>query len=305
MPTCCSCHVDGYRDLYPPIASSNIGNKLKDYSHFSKLNPYSTISDDEDYDDEEEVSESIAYQFGNGFKKVKSNKYDPLHSGSSIKSSLDFAKGPTKIGTHTANLGTYLSPPYDEFDSNYPFKRGPELSSQNVGLVGGLSSVPRRALSHGYHHDVGDRLDQDIGGSEGGKEVTVYPPIDTSTVRPSRKRISSVSTAQQTPTSRETRLSGLSPATATNDSPYRPDQVFDTKFSGTTSKTDMSKRINYNYHPIIDFFEEQAQHLSSSSQLALSTTTGLPKIFTGYRTSNEIPNVVQPVDSNWRPVVVE
>lgn len=79
VPTCCSCRIDGYKEVFPPVNHYSQSNTYHhdDYrpsATASIRSPYSTIHDDlddeEDEDDEDEEEEdSVGYQYSNGFKR--------------------------------------------------------------------------------------------------------------------------------------------------------------------------------------------------------------------------------------------
>lgn len=84
VPTCCSCRIDGYKEVFPPLSShSSHYTPAATYHHddyrpapSNIRNPYSTIhgdpeddeDDDEDNEDEDE-EDSVGYQYSNGFKR--------------------------------------------------------------------------------------------------------------------------------------------------------------------------------------------------------------------------------------------
>lgn len=248
MPTCCSCHIDGYRETFPPLTSSvpSYHDYNDDYtqsastlkhntnSHYSTLNL-------EDLEEDEEPDDSIAYQYGNGFKltTTKHNKYEHiLQQSPSVKKNRferpKSSKHPTYIPTPI--LDTYLSPPPNDFHSSYQFKRGPQMTA--------IETAPptriRRPLRKSTTLD-----DQSSSGSDRRASlVTVLPPSphEFSTSRMSNKRPS------------------IKPQPTTTKKP-------------NTRLLELGKRVNYNYHPIIDFFEEEnnGRHVESIDRIGLNT----------------------------------
>lgn len=80
VPTCCSCRIDGYKEVFPPLNHYTPSNTYHqdDYRPVATTNirhPYSTIHgdlEDEEEDDENEEDEeddSVGYQYSNGFKR--------------------------------------------------------------------------------------------------------------------------------------------------------------------------------------------------------------------------------------------
>ena len=230
VPTCCSCHIDGFRDKFPPLNSYTAAQDLSDNYQFASTK-YSTITE-ADEEDEEALSGSIAYQYSNGFKKTsKPVNHQPLKT---VKNRIEKLKKKQPIHT---TLGTYLTPPANgEFDGVGSFKR----SSSN--------RVHRRPIRKNLR-------DQSISGSEAHPNIKPFPG-DLTTDRPSNKR----------------RLTSTPSGVSTKKIPHSP--------LPPTTGSDMGKRVNYNYHPIIDFFGDTIQ------------------------SDKEVDRIGHTSDSNsWRPMV--
>ncbi|XP_059614985.1 neurotrophin 1 [Phlebotomus argentipes] len=234
VPTCCSCRIDGYRDAYPPLTTGTSQyNSYKDttsklFGSSSRTKPYAAISenlddydlDDEDFEDgdDEDEDDDIAYQFGDGFKRIRKPSKAIVSSSSVPKIRVDQLKLP--IG-HGLNLQVntppepYLSPPLNEFGELVSFKRGPFTGKRR-----------KRPTS---------RIDQNLAESATQyREVTLPSTLSTITERP--KRRSTVTTTTR--------------ASQEKITPRLPN-------TGLESESG-SSRVNYNYHPIIEFFENGA-----------------------------------------------
>lgn len=98
MPTCCSCRIDGYKEVFPPLTHFGSSNSFGSSNTFAPSNnfagsnayhdfhpsatsnirsPYGNVRgdiDDEDEDNEDEEEEDddedlVGYQYSNGFKR--------------------------------------------------------------------------------------------------------------------------------------------------------------------------------------------------------------------------------------------
>lgn len=237
VPTCCSCHLSGYKEAFPPLASpsnsisSVPANRNKpdrpqppqDFDAYSNLPPqqdydvyssssnqnsqYSTVENENVDDDGEDENSNIAYQFGNGFKRLKP------------KNSIvvpDFTEPPKTRPLNKRFPDTFLTPPANNKNSNFPFtNRGPNRTP--------LQRTP--LLKRKQFDQSAASTDSKI------SHVTAFPPkVFSQSERP--KRITPPIKSTVDTTSVNLRLPN-----AQNSDP---------------------KRINYNYHPIIDFFEDEA-----------------------------------------------
>lgn len=235
VPTCCSCHIDGYREKFPPINSYNGDADIDDY-RFSASNihshnaHYSTIANEENEDDSDD---SIAYQYSNGFKRSPSkyNKFVDetlLHPSSSITKPRYEKTKNSKIAPYLQNptLESYLRPPSDEYSPVGTFKRGPS------------SGKRRRPIRTNIR-------DQVIGNSDFLPDI--IPAHDILTERSTTRRKSSTTPIFTTTTHESTkRISSQSPKLPSIS-------------TASTSAVDLGKRVNYNYHPIIDFFGDSVK----------------------------------------------
>lgn len=282
MPTCCSCHIDGYKEKFPPLNSysgaglSNHDLGLSDDYRFSASNihshntaHYSTIVNDDDLDDDD-AEASIAYQYSNGFKRNPS-KHNKFHSDttlllpSSSATKPRYEKTNKKPSIHSAgsssssgnshSLDSYLTPPtINDFESaGNSFKRGPSSGKRHR----------RPVRTH--------TRDQTLSGSEFLPDITIIPTYDYVTERSSnsiKRKSTTPLTSTMSDISTKRMSTGRLPSIST----------------APTSNIDLGKRVNYNYHPIIDFFGD-----SVKSEKEIEDRVGY---------SGEIT-------PNWRPVQLD
>ncbi|XP_037932969.1 neurotrophin 1-like [Teleopsis dalmanni] len=141
VPTCCSCQIDGYRQQFPPLEQS----KAKEYQTSYHNEPYSTINDDLDYNEEDD-EDDLSYQYSNGFSHHK-----PSDSFDDNELLLGSKKVRTKVFPPPGStIGSYLSPPgSDEYDTNYAYKaqRG-KSSSYYTSTAPSLPTTSKNLLSH-------------------------------------------------------------------------------------------------------------------------------------------------------------
>lgn len=253
VPTCCSCHVDGYKEIFPPLS-----NKYKDFSpvtyQHKKPSQYTTLTEELDYEEEEgDDSDDIAYKFSNGFKRVKSHQFDPhelLISGSKKRAKVVVPK-------HNPTIASFLSPP----GGSYQYKR----DTDSTGEFSNLFTRVRKAQYPAHSEERAD-----LGTSES-ENVEVD---DVTTTNGNRRRIPAVLSTSNIPT-KSTSVSYSIPILTPTPSPktvvvglpmqeksselhhVRKKPIFSTKYSDTT------KRVNYNYHPIIDYFDQMPRKVQS------------------------------------------
>ncbi|XP_050073717.1 neurotrophin 1 [Anopheles maculipalpis] len=303
VPTCCSCHIDGYRETFPPLTSYNdFKSKIHEDPSESastlirNTHHYSTLQFDQV--DEDESDDNIAYQFSNGFQRVKPPKYEsPLHlpavppppppppgQGKTRferppkHPAISKPKHPHFIAPPT--LDTYLSPPPNDLAYGIPFKRGPHYTTENAlkraGNVGAPNRRPLRKAANVQQHG-----DQSIAETDSRlNQVAVLPPTKLdqlpqtqaqNIIEKHRRRQQHTTPQpplttlqQQTPVifriSQPAATSvGINPTVPLSTMPQpQPPSTASTSTTTVTS-TNGHQRINYNYHPIIDFFEEEEE----------------------------------------------
>lgn len=252
VPTCCSCHLVGYKESFPPLTSP--GNSLTggggkrnkfrpdfDSASSNRNSQYSTISlngDDDEYSGEEDdFDANIAYQFGNGFKRLNPKK-STHETSDNNKNRFSVRKNPSLLPE------SYLTPPANDQNSNFPFSR--------------FSSRQRTPTLRRKHN-----LDQSIAESDLKiSQVTVFPPKQFSPSEKPRKITPPLSTTVDL-------------------------RSVNIRLPNASQKSDIT-RVNYNYHPIIDFFEDEDPdgNFAPIRRIGIDRKTG--KVVTE--------------DSNWRPI---
>jgi hypothetical protein len=232
VPTCCSCHIDGYKEAFPPLALHNGNNNiapnhkefLEDFNPASsnRNSQYSTLNGAEYSTEEEYDYENIAYQYGNGFQKLKHPRDNPALS-SVTKIRFDrpptSPKSPFPITVFSKPpLESFLSPPGNDYEANFPFKSKP------VNLRNRRPPTSNRKS-----------LDQSISASEiKFQQATMLPPkLDQRTTERLRSKIVPP------------------PKLAVNDG-----NPVNLRLPNSNPQSSDLKRVNYNYHPIIEFFED-------------------------------------------------
>lgn len=272
VPTCCSCHVDGYREVFPPIFGKNdYDQSYKSSLTDIKSTKYSTINFDEDGEelDEEEIEELPAYYKSvyKSHQPKNSHKIDSSYLGSSKINQYERPQPTFKPKTHIVtsyNSDLYLSPPTEEEEEEeYPLKRGPQTTA---------STKRKRRPSSNRREQVSED-------SEFIPRRIAIDKIAITTSRPNKVRVQSYpttypipSSTTPTPTTSTTpkykkimfklpKFTTITPNPPTTRKPLptRSTTMPTTTPSSTTSvnQFELNKRVNYNYHPIIDFFEEE------------------------------------------------
>lgn len=231
VPTCCSCHIDGYKEAFPPLSEyDSYGHlDLEDDGHQSASGSkyrYSTLRDSlKDFDPIEEEEEDFFYSNGYTKRKMKPS------SSSSSKHKYERTKSPP--------IDAYLSPPVSSYEPTYSFG----------------SRYPSKTRSRRPTANRKQITDQLPAGSDfQPNEVTVLPPR---TLNDHRVR--------------------LAPSIAS---------TVNSTVNIKLPNADAPKRIiNYNYHPIIDFFGKENENKSRERD-------GVDRI----------GNVVER-QSSWRPMI--
>lgn len=194
---------------------------------------------------------------------------------SSTKPRFDKNKKPSIISS--PSLESYLTPPtINEFDTlGTSFKRGPS---------GGGKRHRRPVRTH--------IRDQSLSGSEFLPDITVIPTHDFITERSSTSGIKRKSTTPITSTMSEISTKRLSTSRIPSIS------------TASTSNVDLGKRVNYNYHPIIDFFGDSVKSEKEIDDRVGYSNSG-ERI--GYSNSGERIGYSNSGERgpNWRPVQLD
>lgn len=206
VPTCCSCHIDGYREAFPPLSEYDSYSPLDlddgQLQASSNHHPYIEEYEDDDSDD--------YYKYSS-----KNNKKRPSSSLSGIKPSGSIHRNRyDKPFSPSPPLQPFLSPPIGEYD--------PILNFQRPGRR-------RRRPSQNANRKQAT-IDQNASASDyTSNEVTVLPPF----------------------------------------SPV--EESHEAHVTAKLPNVD-AKRVNYNYHPIIDFFDKEKAQLRKSVERIGSLT---------------------------------
>lgn len=233
VPTCCSCHIDGYKEAFPPVLTAYTKDtydqfELDDDSHLQAAAPsnirYSTLKDLDGIDpDDIGEDDNIAYQYTNGFKrKMKplkssqaSNHQHQITASGSNQQNVRYERPSTSIVG--PGLDEYLSPPVSSYDPTIQF-------SSRTPITG------RRRPGQPIRKQI--NTDQQSAASDfRSNEVTVLPPPSIPVTQNNYRKRVTPSVASTVNTTVNIKL--------------------------LKNQSDGAKRVNYNYHPIIDFFESQ------------------------------------------------
>lgn len=221
VPTCCSCHIDGYREAFPPLSLNDykhpqIGNDFRTSSSQNhktyKFPALSTIADNNNSEEEEEESNDAEEDEEDEYAGYKIPSYGQIaHSASNTKTRYENRIKPSQQFPTASTVGSYLSPPSTQYDT-ITFKRGPQIS---------ITKRKRRPIRH------------DQTASTSSKVHEVYSSnADLTTVKPSF-------------------------------------DLDDSESENKNTNVRIPGRINYNYHPIIDFFEEDKDEKSIEDRRGL------------------------------------
>lgn len=236
VPTCCSCRIDGYKEVFPPLSqytpAATYHHHHDDYRPAATniRSPYSTIHANHDHEEEEDDEEneeeddedSVGYQYSNGFKRSPNPNYLPKDSPNLTKFNYHRKKA-TKI----RGRDSYLTPPTSKYDT-IPFKRGPSTSS-----------VPAAPAATKKRPNRTNNQDLSVAGSRSDVVISPKLPLTTDAGR------------------RTTVAHGKMNSKA----------AIRHKSDKDASDLDVgASRINYNYHPIIDFFEDGADEDEGSQE---------------------------------------
>ncbi|XP_052859636.1 neurotrophin 1 [Anopheles cruzii] len=325
VPTCCNCHIDGYRETFPPLTSYNdlkskahedpnesastlIRNTHQYIPHHPAHHPaphnhYSTLQFDQ-VEQEDESDDNIAYQFSNGFQRVPKPP-PPPPSKSTYDHHLPAVPPPPPPKTrfdrpavkhgpkpkHPGHFGapptldTYLSPPPNDLAYGSPFKRGPHAFQTDNALkrAGNVGSAPNRRQPLrkpvGLHDqsiaETDSRINQVLvlppPSGTGQLDELAGPQVQAQNIIEKHRRRSQttlqppMTTLQQQLYSSQNGFRLVQSPVGTQPPLPNPTvplvtapQPASTASTSTTTVTTTNghQRINYNYHPIIDFFEE-------------------------------------------------
>ncbi|EDW58239.2 neurotrophin 1 [Drosophila virilis] len=271
VPTCCSCQVDGYRQQFPPLSSiqakeySPAGYKLSsNVNGNGNSNGYSTINEEDlDYNDESDEDD-----LGLSYAPYNSRDNNEL-------SYLSSKKVRSKLPA-PASVGPYLSPPDDEdpFGTGYKSHKSSSSSSSSSASSSSKKYYSQLSRRRPQHNEPRVDIDLDLSPSEtqAGQESKRHNAASKSRPRfyapaattPAVAATSSPgSPAAPLPTTFvQQKQQQQQPTTL----PQPPHVSFTFGDSGI-SNGNGTRRINYSYHPIIDFFEKNRRAEATTAEV--------------------------------------
>lgn len=333
VPTCCSCHVDGYRETFPPLYGKN------EYDHSYKTSltdlkntKYSTINFDDD-DDDEDLDDDDLEELPSYYKSIyKSHqpkttyKTDSSYLGSAKINRYERPQTTPKPKSHISQIyetDSYLTPPTasDEVDEEYSLKRGPQTTSATKRKR--RPSVNRREQQVPSDNDFIPRrinIENIAITTSRPEKVRVQTTPLTFSKRTTNSTIPIPTITSKIPSSPKYKKSmykfpiQTTPYLTTTKIPLptRPTTMPTTTPSSTTSVNDfpLNKRVNYNYHPIIDFFEEaedNADHYktivnrSRVPEQSLGNRMGIR--YNGNNFNTNFRNNNNNLNTRWQPMI--
>ncbi|XP_028165041.1 neurotrophin 1 isoform X2 [Ostrinia furnacalis] len=328
VPTCCSCHIEGYSVSFPPVGhrvhetsaenvpedlSSEHGNhafesvqssihrpsvsKSPPFTHGKPLETFPPFSDTHNLisgvsfsnsklnDNEDNGSippSSPMDSYGNTYFPDSFNQASSVRN---IKRPLSARSPAASNNFETITLPSYLEPPTPSGPGSYTFlketpnkykitgsqfKRGPVRPSRRP--IRKKISGPDDLLSSGTSA-VESFTDSHLETMEDFNEESEEPDVGQATVNvnhPPPKRVTIAPKLQSVTTE----------LISTTFRPQDQTNVINEHF------TSNGKRVNYNYHPIIDFFGEDEKEIDNESI---------------DREDNE-GSYISPVQSEWKPI---
>ncbi|KAG6459670.1 neurotrophin 1 [Manduca sexta] len=321
VPTCCSCHIEGYSVSFPPLGhrihetssehfpgedlSSEQGNhafeavqstvprpsiKSPPFSHNKPMEPFPPFSDSQnlipgqpfskmkDNDDGSLPPSSPMDSYGNtyfpdSFNQASKNSRRPTASRNPLPNSFD-----------SVTLPSYLEPPTPLATSSFSFGKDPTSKFKITSNTGNQfkrgavrpSRRPIRKKISGGPDDLSSSGTSAVesftsSGIEASDEMIDYleePEIGQASMSTSPKIRVTIAPKLHAVTTEKV-------STTQHSQESRVNENF----------TSNGKRINYNYHPIIDFFGAEAKDGDESID----------------REDVE-PTYVTPIESEWKPI---
>ncbi|XP_078050798.1 neurotrophin 1 [Augochlora pura] len=221
VPSCCSCHVHGYADLFPPH-QKDPPPKLKESFPGSDF-----ITNSEQKDDYEDISKlNYLNKFASSFDTSlgASNKKPVETAPSRTSISLPVRPRPKKPSSSSSR----------PFDNKLPQQHAP--NTRAPGYTGPLSKGPRPSRPNRPPY----RRESTLHAEESNTEPASNSSIGNRFSQPYDLEVDASSRLQN---------GGF-------DDEYQEPQ----------------RRVNYNYHPIIDFFRPEASMLQSAESKSVPVT---------------------------------
>ncbi|XP_049703190.2 uncharacterized protein Nt1 isoform X2 [Helicoverpa armigera] len=324
VPTCCSCHIEGYSVSFPPLGhrlhetssehfpgedlSSETGNhafenvqstiqkpkiKAPPFTHKKPLESFPPFTDNHNLisgspfskqnDNEDSVPPNPIDSYGNSYFP------DSFNQASSVRhvKRPPSARNPTSTNFDEVTLPSYLEPPTPSAGSSFNFIKD---SSPKFKLPGsqfkrntpGRTSLPtRRPIRKKISGGPDDLV------SSGSQTVESYPNSSADTVEeindyeePDIGQATSVNTQKPRVTITPKLTAHTTEKSTTVHKAREPINNNEQQFTAN------GKRINYNYHPIIDFFDEDKE---------IETDESIDR-------EDIEPSFIPSAESEWKPI---
>ncbi|XP_068630643.1 neurotrophin 1 [Battus philenor] len=318
VPTCCSCHIEGYSVSFPPLGqrvhesssehfpgedlSSDQGNqafediqstvhkpslnKLPNFSYKRPLDTLSSFSDNHNTIPGPLFSEAVSDDddFNNtpppNLKDSYGNSYypDSINLPNTIKSvrKPSIARNPLVTSFNTATLPSYLEPPTPS-GSSYSYSKETSTKYKNSDNIfkRGISRQHRRPIRKKTSGTTDDLL------SSGTSAVGAFSDDSIETEEDPTTDVHSGDT-MKTNSNMNGRVT-IAPKlyALSTGRPFNRNQEQIIKEEMNSN----SKRINYNYHPIIDFFGEDEREGNESIDRG-----------------DSVRELTQSAESEWKPI---
>nr|XP_021182041.2 neurotrophin 1 isoform X1 [Helicoverpa armigera] len=324
VPTCCSCHIEGYSVSFPPLGhrlhetssehfpgedlSSETGNhafenvqstiqkpkiKAPPFTHKKPLESFPPFTDNHNLisgspfskqnDNEDSVPPNPIDSYGNSYFP------DSFNQASSVRhvKRPPSARNPTSTNFDEVTLPSYLEPPTPSAGSSFNFIKD---SSPKFKLPGsqfkrntpGRTSLPtRRPIRKKISGGPDDLV------SSGSQTVESYPNSSADTAEeindyeePDIGQATSVNTQKPRVTITPKLTAHTTEKSTTVHKAREPINNNEQQFTAN------GKRINYNYHPIIDFFDEDKE---------IETDESIDR-------EDIEPSFIPSAESEWKPI---
>ncbi|XP_050557139.1 neurotrophin 1 isoform X2 [Spodoptera frugiperda] len=322
VPTCCSCHIEGYSVSFPPLGhrlhetssehfpgedlSSETGNhafenvqstiqkpKIKSppFTHKKPLESFPPFTDTQNLipgspftkhnDNEDSVPGNPIDSYGNTYFPDSFNQASSIRQ---IKRPL-LARNPSQTNFEEVTLPSYLEPPTPAAGSSFnnfikdtsPKFKIPGSQFKRTARPNPPSRRPIRKKIAGGPDDL----------MSSGSQAVEYPPNstgDSAEENDYEEPDIGQATSVNTPKPRVTIAPKLPALTTEKITPAHKQR--EPSNNNNENFTSNGKRVNYNYHPIIDFFDEDK---------AMETEESIDR-------EDIEPSFIPSEESEWKPI---
>lgn len=298
VPTCCSCHIEGYSVSFPPLGhrihetssehfpgedlSSETGNhafeavqstiqkpKLKSppFTHKKPAESFPPFTDNQNLiagipfskhnENDESLPPNPIDSYGNTYFPDSFNQASSVRHVKRPPASRNPPIAPPLSNYDEVTLPSYLEPPTPAAGSSFNFIKDSAPKYKLPGNQFKRTIRPNSSVRRPIRKKISGGPDDLI--SSGSQAVESFPSSSEHTLEDGddyeESDISQV-TSVNTPKPRETiapKLTGLSTEKVAPPQKARESNINNENFNPN------EKRVNYNYHPIIDFFEEDKE----------------------------------------------